>query len=234
MTYITSTKGIILILLIVVIGVSALCCCVLITRYLWPNASKKNRVEFAIEEDDNSDGSTVVSSRTINAASRSYDISYHDAKSDLVSDITFTDPHVDMEAQNLLNPLRQQESEFLNQFCRTMRPGIVVILHTAKKGSKAIKIRLDGSDLLWQSNKPNPKKRFRLKIIDILRVEKGKTTQNFQSVSASKVDENLCFSLITPYSTIDLQASSSLERDAMAKALELLVEQASMINPNEV
>jgi hypothetical protein len=189
---------------------------------------RQNKKDTIPEYNYGSSSESIATSSTTSNRNRS--ISY--SIDDNISDISFANEDTSLLSDNNLDSstgsTESKQREFLEYFRRVMQPGIVVILHTAKRGSKAIKLRLEGNDLLWQSNKPNPKKKFRLKLTDILRVEKGKYTPNFSASSASKVDASLCFSLITANSTIDLQTSSALERDAMAKALELLLNEAIM------
>jgi myosin VI len=71
-----------------------------------------------------------------------------------------------------------------------------------------------------------------VKLKDVVRVVKGKTTSVMKRSVAKKAPEYLCFSVVTPDRTLDLQAHNLEQRDLWVKALDSAVAdvRAGMIN----
>ena len=116
----------------------------------------------------------------------------------------------------------------LTAFTSVLRQGITISLHTLK-GVKQISLTLSGTELKWQSLKVFVRKICKLDIKDILYIEMGKKTTNFKLPGASSVLEDYCFSLITNQESIDLEASSKVERDALAQGFAILIARSRYI-----
>ena len=77
--------------------------------------------------------------------------------------------------------------------------------------------------LYWSGGRPVNGVR-ELSIHDILFIDIGKNTAGFLSgKSAAKVSESLCFSLVTATQSLDLEAASATEREAMAQGFSMLM-----------
>ena len=113
----------------------------------------------------------------------------------------------------------------LTAFTSVLRQGITISLHSIK-GVKQINLTLSGTELKWQSLKVFVRKISKLDVKDILYIEMGKKTTNFKLPSASSVLDDYCFSLITNQESIDLEASSKVERDALAQGFAILIARA--------
>ena len=113
----------------------------------------------------------------------------------------------------------------LTAFTSVLRQGITISLHTIK-GVKQINLTLSGTELKWQSLKVFVRKISKLDIKDILYIEMGKKTTSFKLPGASSVLDDYCFSLITNQESIDLEASSKVERDALAQGFAILIARA--------
>lgn len=113
----------------------------------------------------------------------------------------------------------------LTAFTSVLRQGITISLHTIK-GVKQINLTLAGTELRWQSLKVFVRKVSKLDVKDILYIEMGKKTTSFKLTGASSVLDDYCFSLITNQESIDLEATSKVERDALAQGFAILIARA--------
>eukprot|EP01041_Mallomonas_annulata_P010910 gene10910-22773_t len=103
----------------------------------------------------------------------------------------------------------------LQVFESVLIEGIVLILHTIK-GPKQVKLFLSDNEVRWKSIKSKiNRKTYKLNLSEIVTVEAGKTTENFQRKTALAAMDDNCFSLVTSRYSVDLEASSKVERDAL-------------------
>jgi len=103
-----------------------------------------------------------------------------------------------------------------------MDHGINVMLHTSK-GPKQIQLTMSGTELRWNSQKLFSRKKTTLDLKDVLFIELGKQTNNFHLSTANVTGEDLCFSLVSNSSTFDIEASSKVERDALAQGFAIML-----------
>lgn len=115
-----------------------------------------------------------------------------------------------------------------NVLCETLKAvlakGMKMTLYTVD-GPKKIKMFLVGMELRWRTVKIISRKTYKVDLRNVDYLEWGKRTAAFQSDAARVLDEELCFSLVSPSKTVDLQASSKVERDAVAQGFVLLLEE---------
>lgn len=119
-----------------------------------------------------------------------------------------------------------EEPTLMRKFNAIMSSGIVISLHTTK-GPKPILLSADSDEVRWQAVK-TAQKRYKLALKDITFVTAGKTTSNFSR--ARMADDRLCFSLLTNKTTLDLEASSTLERDCLWRGFKVAVEKSKFVN----
>lgn len=132
------------------------------------------------------------------------------------------------------------DREMFTKFSAIMGAGIIVSLHTTK-GPRPIKFSIQEVEVRWETavrrDPPPgapvgtvvpPTKRYKLRLVDIVHVEVGKETSNFrkQRESNKGVSDDLCFSLVTEKTTLDLEATSKLDRDAIVRGFRLAIERA--------
>lgn len=105
-----------------------------------------------------------------------------------------------------------------------LKHGMVITVHTTE-GSKSVTMFLVGSELQWRSAHLFSRKTKRLELTSVICVEWGKKTNTFRSKGgASKgVPEDLCFSLVSNAQTVDLEASTKVERDALAQGFNHII-----------
>ena len=119
-----------------------------------------------------------------------------------------------------------EEATLMKKFTAIMGAGVVISLHTTK-GPKPVLLSLVGDEVRWQAVK-TAQKRYKLNLRDVTYVTAGKTTSNFSR--ARMADERYCFSLLTNKTTLDLEASSQLERDCLWRGFKVSVEKAKSVS----
>jgi hypothetical protein len=118
-----------------------------------------------------------------------------------------------------LIPSPDKELELLDTFSQLLSVGIVLTLHTTK-GPREIRFYFIGDELKWESvETKSTSKRYRMKLRDVVSIHKGKQTHNLKCV-VSAVD-SLCLSLVTERTSLDLEATSELERDCILKGFTM-------------
>ncbi len=107
----------------------------------------------------------------------------------------------------------QSIDAILTKFTKVMGgEGLALSLHTTK-GPKPVLFSFIDGEVRWQAAK-GANKRYKLGLGDITTVESGKKTSNFLTVGGA-ADDSLCFSILTSRTTLDLEASSSSDRDSL-------------------
>lgn len=101
--------------------------------------------------------------------------------------------------------------------------GIILTQYTTGS-AKQVKVFLNGNVLQWRSAKFLARKNFKLDLRKVLCVEWGKKTSNFHLPLAAKAPIDCCFSFLTDDQTLDFEASSKVERDALAQGFTLMLE----------
>lgn len=119
-----------------------------------------------------------------------------------------------------------EEATLMRKFTTIMAAGVVISLHTTK-GPKPVLLSLVGDEVRWQAVK-TAQKRYKLNLKDVTYVTAGKTTSNFSR--ARMADDRLCFSLLTNKTTLDLEASSTLERDCLWRGFKVAVERVKFVS----
>lgn len=126
-------------------------------------------------------------------------------------------PNVNRFMFQRLEDVAGHDKALLSIISAILHAGLIVSLHTTK-GPKPIILSLIGDEVRWRAVK-SAKKRYKLHLKDVIRVEAGKVTANFQK--SRDADESLCFSLVTQKTTLDLEAKTKLERDSLVKGFQL-------------
>lgn len=92
-----------------------------------------------------------------------------------------------------------------------------------EKGAKQANVTLvGGCELHWKTMKYFAKKGKQLNLREVSFVHWGKQTNKFHlPVSKNAIDDH-CFSLVTSKYSVDFEASSKVERDALAQGFTIL------------
>jgi len=119
--------------------------------------------------------------------------------------------------------------------------GIRLVAHGVASESKRVWIKLeeDTTSLSWQTEFPRKVPNgsgevslvmmrgalHRIALPNILYVDVGKKTNALMKKSDSEVPESICFSLLTQNGSLDLQANSRLERDALVSCFSMTLDE---------
>jgi len=109
---------------------------------------------------------------------------------------------------------------WIPRFQSILSTGIVTNLHTTK-GPKPVVLSMVGNEVRWQAVK-TAQKRYKLNLRDVISVEIGKQTSNF--VKSRIADDDLCFSLVTQKTTLDLEANNKIERDSLVRGFQIALD----------
>ena len=139
------------------------------------------------------------------------------------------------------------EANLRKSLTTLLRGGMTVTLHRAGKPPKSVVLSLVGkygSILRWRSTRLLSRQFYELNLTDVVSIEWGKNTDAFiRSPNSNLIPHDLCFSIVASISstnisekqqyassnefittrTLDLQASSSIERDLLVQGFTLLI-----------
>lgn len=119
--------------------------------------------------------------------------------------------------------LSPQDEALRKTFHSVLKEGMTMVLHTSEKNPKQIHLTLVGTELRWKAAKVFARNMYKIDLRDIKYVEWGKQTNTFQKQVSSAASDDQCFSLVTERVTVDLEASSKVERDALVQGFSLVV-----------
>jgi len=113
-------------------------------------------------------------------------------------------------------------NSYISKLKALVAGGMLVQLHTSK-GPKQVRLMVLGSEIRWETiPAPGmPSKKYKLDLSEVLFVDWGKKTKN---LVRAPVEDDVCFSLVSQTSTLDLQVNNKEERDIMALGFTELIE----------
>ena len=106
--------------------------------------------------------------------------------------------------------------------------GIHIIAHGSKGKPKKVRLVLTENAIEWQTQskrKNKVGKMHQVPLTHIMYVDVGKATTALRRVENASIPENLCLSLLTKDGSLDLEASSALERDALVNCFSLVLDE---------
>lgn len=137
---------------------------------------------------------------------------------------------------------RLPSAKILNETMQRLKSrGIRLVAHGVASESKRVWIRFeeDTTSLSWQTEFPRKVPNqlgeislvmmrgalHRIALPNILYVDVGKKTNALKKQENASVPEQVCFSLLTQNGSLDLQANSRLERDALVSAFSMILDE---------
>jgi hypothetical protein len=133
------------------------------------------------------------------------------------------------ETSSLLDESSQIKTDkaLLDTFIKVLSQGITLKLHSSKdKGPKEIKLIISGNNLTWKVTSRSILSGFKTPKVDIRSIrsiEWGKRTDTFNLPASLPTADEVCFSLVTDDKTIDIEASSKVERDSLAQGFTIFI-----------
>jgi hypothetical protein len=106
--------------------------------------------------------------------------------------------------------------------------GIQIIAHGSKGKPKKVRLVLTENAIEWRTEskrKNKVGKMHQVPLTHIMYVDVGKATTALRRVENASIPDNLCLSLLTKDGSLDLEASSALERDALVNCFSLVLDE---------
>ena len=120
-------------------------------------------------------------------------------------------------------------------------PGVLIVAHGSRGKPKTVRLQLTESAITWRtetrrkgSNEPRMGKVHQVPLSHIMYVDVGKQTTALRRVENAAVSEHLCFSLLTKEGSLDLEANSQRERDALVSCFSLVLDEVHAQNWREI
>jgi hypothetical protein len=120
-------------------------------------------------------------------------------------------------------------------------PGVLIVAHGSRGKPKTVRLSLTETSITWRTetrkvvpgNKAQPPaamvpkmgKLHSVPLAHIMYVDVGKQTTALRRVENASVPDVLCFSLLTKEGSLDLEAASSRERDALVSCFSLVLDE---------
>jgi hypothetical protein len=121
-------------------------------------------------------------------------------------------------------------------------PGVLIVAHGSRGKPKTIRLMLTETTITWRTemrrkspSNPSAKelklgKLHSVLLSHIMYVDIGKQTTALRRVENASVNEALCFSLLTKEGSLDLEANSPRERDALVQCFSLVLDEVHAQN----
>jgi len=121
-------------------------------------------------------------------------------------------------------------------------PGVLIIAHGSRGKPKTVRLQLTESAITWRTEtrkkglevKPKMGKLHQVPLSHIMYVDVGKQTTALRRVENASVSEALCFSLLTKEGSLDLEANSPRERDALVSCFSLVLDEVHAQNWRDI
>jgi hypothetical protein len=135
--------------------------------------------------------------------------------------------------------LQQNDEIVISAAMQQLRdPGVLIVAHASRGKTKTARLQLTESAITWRpatrkkGKDPKPKigKLHQVPLSHIMYVNVGKQTTALRRVENAAVNESLCFSLLTKEGSLDLEANSPRERDALVSCFSLVFDEVHAQN----
>jgi len=163
--------------------------------------------------------------------------------------ITFEKSSRQQQGQHPLVDLQQNDEIVISAAMQQLRdPGVLIIAHGSRGKPKTVRLQLTESAITWRTEtrkkvppgskdpRPPPKmgKLHQVPLSHIMYVDVGKQTTALRRVENASVSEALCFSLLTKEGSLDLEANSPRERDALVSCFSLVLDEVHAQNWRDI
>jgi len=156
----------------------------------------------------------------------------------------FDEEHGDFSGQQQILDMQQNDEIVISAAMQQLRdPGVLIVAHGSRGKPKTVRLQLTESAITWRtetrkkgSKDPKPKigKLHQVPLSHIMYVDVGKQTTALRRVENASVNENLCFSLLTKEGSLDLEANSPRERDALVSCFSLVLDEVHAQNWRDI
>lgn len=164
------------------------------------------------------------------------------------------DFHSQQHQQQQLLDLQQNDEIVISAAMQQLRdPGVLIVAHGSRGKPKTVRLQLTESSITWRTEtrkksktgdstsgsttsslKPKMGKLHQVPLSHIMYVDVGKQTTALRRVENASVSEALCFSLLTKEGSLDLEANSPRERDALVSCFSLVLDEVHAQNWRDI
>ena len=123
-------------------------------------------------------------------------------------------------------------------------PGVLIVAHGSRGKPKTVRLQLTETSITWRTEtrkkhagkdtKPKMGKLHSVPLSHIMYVDVGKQTTALRRVENAAVPEALCFSLLTKEGSLDLEANSPRERDALVSCFSMVLDEVHAQNWRDI
>ena len=123
-------------------------------------------------------------------------------------------------------------------------PGVLIVAHGSRGKPKTVRLQLTETAITWRTEtrkkhaskdaKPKMGKLHSVPLSHIMYVDVGKQTTALRRVENAAVSEALCFSLLTKEGSLDLEANSPRERDALVSCFSMVLDEVHAQNWRDI
>ena len=148
------------------------------------------------------------------------------------------------QQQHPMIDLQQNEEIVISAAMQQLRdPGVLIVAHGSRGKPKTVRLQLTESAVTWRTEtrkkgtkdaKPKMGKLHQVPLSHIMYVDVGKQTTALRRVENASVSDALCFSLLTKEGSLDLEANSPRERDALVSCFSLVLDEVHAQNWRDI
>lgn len=154
-------------------------------------------------------------------------------------------PSQQPQQQQLLD-LQQNDEIVISAAMQQLRePGVLIVAHGSRGKPKTVRLQLTETAVTWRTEtrkksstgvarEPKMGKLHSVPLSHIMYVDVGKQTTALRRVENAAVSEALCFSLLTKEGSLDLEANSPRERDALVSCFSLVLDEVHAQNWRDI
>jgi hypothetical protein len=146
---------------------------------------------------------------------------------------------------NQMLDMQQNEEIVISAAMQQLRdPGVLIVAHGSRGKPKTVRLQLTESAVTWRTEtrkkgtnkdaKPKMGKLHQVPLSHIMYVDVGKQTTALRRVENASVSDALCFSLLTKEGSLDLEANSPRERDALVSCFSLVLDEVHAQNWRDI
>lgn len=150
------------------------------------------------------------------------------------------------KGNNMMSGASNDEAVISSAMQQLRDPGVLIVAHGSRGKPKTVRLQLTENAITWrtETRKKNANgvytkdiklgKLHSVSLANIMYVDVGKQTTALRRVENSAVPETLCFSLLTKEGSLDLEANSPRERDALVSCFSLVLDEVHAQNWRDI
>jgi hypothetical protein len=197
-------------------------------------------------------GGTLPSQQLSSIGQQQLGLTSQNARGGDESVLDFTSQHLpsqqqlQQQQQHMLD-MQQTDEIVISAAMQQLRdPGVLIVAHGSRGKPKTVRLQLTESAITWRTEtrrkagprgemtKPKMGKLHQVPLSHIMYVDVGKQTTALRRVENAAVPEQLCFSLLTKEGSLDLEANSPRERDALVSCFSLVLDEVHAANWRDI